>query len=367
MADAAVESAAIAVKANAPVKLVWSREDDVGHDYYRTAMWFHLDAGLDAKGQVAAYRAHGVSFTRDGAHPVEGGQVSADAAPGALAGAARTEQSLIPTLIPSGYMRAPASNALSFIHEGFWDELAHAAGKDPLAFRLEHMRARIGAAPASGPEGALDIARMAGVLQAVGDRSGWGHTRLPAGTGMGVASYFSHRGYFAEVAQVRVADDGDWRVEKVWVVGDVGSIILNPLGARAQVTGSIIEGISQLRCEVAFKDGATVPTNLFDFHLTRMPDRPQIDVHFRPSAYGPGRARPPAADPGGGQRRLRRLRRPRAGAALDRRAHQDGASRSGDMRLGRVRPQNAALSSSARSVRSQENPPSASGSRPKWP
>jgi isoquinoline 1-oxidoreductase beta subunit len=289
MADAAVESAVIAMKANTPVKLVWSREDDVAHDYYRSAMWFALEGGLDADGRVAAYRAHGVSFTRDGQHPVEGGQVGADAAPGALAGAARTEQTLIPTLIPTGYLRAPASNALSFIHEGFWDELAHAAGKDPLAFRLEHMRGR------SAP--GLEIDRMAGVLEAVRERSGWGATSLPAGTGLGVASYFSHRGYFAEVAQVRVADDGDWRVEKVWVVGDVGSIILNPLGARAQVSGSVIEGISQLRCEVGFRDGRTLATNFTDFDLTRMPDRPQIDIHFLITDHPPTGLGEPALPP----------------------------------------------------------------------
>jgi isoquinoline 1-oxidoreductase subunit beta len=299
MADAAVESAVIAMRAKTPVKLVWAREDDVAHDYYRPALWMALEAGLDAQGRVSAYRAHGVSFTRDGTTPTTGGGVTQDAAPGLLADAARTEQSLIPTIIPTGWLRAPASNALSFVHEGFWDELAHAAGQDPVAFRLAHMRARVAADAQATGEGKpkLDIGRLAAVLELVAQRSGWGDQSLPSGVGMGVGCYFSHRGYFAEVARVRVSNDGDWRVEKVWVVGDVGSIILNPLGARAQVAGSIVEGISQMRCAVDFKDGRTVPTNIPDFDLVRMPDAPEIDIHFLVTDHPPTGLGEPALPP----------------------------------------------------------------------
>ncbi|MBV8684253.1 MAG: xanthine dehydrogenase family protein molybdopterin-binding subunit [Caulobacteraceae bacterium] len=300
MADAPVEAAVIAMKAQKPVKLVWAREDDVAHDYYRPALWIALDAGLDAKGHVSAYRSHGVSFTRDGTKPTTGGGVFQDAVPGLLAGSARTEQSLMPTIIPTGWLRAPASNALSFVHEGFWDELAHAAGQDPIAFRLAHMRARIAAEAENSEEGEpkLKISRLAPVLELVAQRSGWANRQsLPHGVGMGVGCYFSHRGYFAEVAQVRVSQDGDWRVEKVWVVGDVGSIILNPLGARAQVAGSVVEGISHLRCAVEFKDGCTVPTNFPDFDLSRMPDAPQIDIHFLITDHPPTGLGEPALPP----------------------------------------------------------------------
>jgi isoquinoline 1-oxidoreductase beta subunit len=300
MADAAVEAAVIAIKANAPVKLVWSREDDIAHDYFRPALWMSFDAGLDADGRLTAYRAHGVSVTRDGKSPATGAGVAGDAAPGLLAATSRTEQSLIPTIVPTGYLRAPVSNALSFVHEAFWDELAHAAGQDPVAFRLAHMRAYLaGPAPKPGEAPpAVDIGRLAAVLEAVAERADWnGRASLPSGVGLGVGCYFSHRGYFAEVARVRVADDGDWRVEKVWVVGDVGSIILNPLGARAQVAGSIIEGITHLRCEVAFKDGRAVPVNLPDFELTRIGAAPQIDIHFLVTDHPPTGLGEPALPP----------------------------------------------------------------------
>jgi isoquinoline 1-oxidoreductase beta subunit len=298
MADAAVESAVIAMKAGVPVKLVWSREDDIAHDYFRPPLWMAFDAGLDASGRLTAYRAHGVSVTRDGKSPATGAGVANDAAPVLLAQSARIEQSLIPTIIPTGYLRAPVSNALCFAHEGFWDELAHAAGEDPVAFRLAHMRAYLAQPPKAGaPPPAVDIARLAAVLEAVAERSQWGRQALPAGVGLGVACYFSHRGYFAEVAQVRVADDGDWRLEKVWVVGDVGSIILNPLGARAQVAGSIIEGITHLRCEVAFQDGRPTAVNLPDFELTRIGAAPQIDIHFLVTDHSPTGLGEPALPP----------------------------------------------------------------------
>jgi len=258
-----------------------------------------FDAGLDASGRLTAYRAHGVSVTRDGKSPATGAGVANDAAPGLLAASARTEQSLIPTIVPTGYLRAPVSNALSFVHEAFWDELAHAAGQDPVAFRLAHMRAYLAApAKAGDPPPAVDIGRLAAVLEAVAERADWnGRASLPSGVGLGVGCYFSHRGYFAEVARVRVADDGDWRVEKVWVVGDVGSIILNPLGARAQVAGSVIEGITHLRCEVMFQDGRPVPVNLPDFELTRIGAAPEIDIHFLVTDHPPTGLGEPALPP----------------------------------------------------------------------
>ena len=299
MNDFMVEAAVIAQRAKVPVKLVWSREDDVTHDYYRPGNYHRLRAGLDAQGKVLAYYAHGVSFSRAG-KLIDGGELDVDAAPGLLAPNFQLEQSLIPTILPSGWLRAPADNTLSFVHECFWDELAVAARRDPVQFRLDHMLASFAhpiAEPTEEGEPPYDVRRMAEVLKRVAQRSGWGSTPLPKGVGMGVATFFSHRGYVAEVARVRVDAQGAWKVEKVWVVADVGPIILNPTTAQAQVQGAVIEGVGQLMGEIRFAKGRAVQTNLADFHLMRMPSAPEVDVHFHLTDNPPTGLGEPALPP----------------------------------------------------------------------
>lgn len=286
MNDVMVEAAAIALKAQVPVKLLWSREDDVAFDYYRPGNYHRLKAGLDAQGRLTAYAVHGVTFTREG-KLIDGGEINADLAPAAIAPHYRIEQSDIALIAPTGWLRAPISNALAFVHEGFLDELALAAGVDPLQFRLMQMRLhRDAPATPSSEEGepAYDLRRMIAVLELVAERSGWGKAPRQPGTGFGVATYFSHRGYFAEVAQVKVDADGQWRVVKVWVVGDCGAVIINPVNAQAQVQGAVIDGISHLRNAVRFDRGQSAQAQFSDFDLVRMPDAPQVDVHFHVTA-----------------------------------------------------------------------------------
>jgi isoquinoline 1-oxidoreductase beta subunit len=299
MNDFMVEAAVIATRAKAPIKLVWPREDDVAHDYYRPGNYHRLRAGLGAKGDVLAYYAHGVSFSRDG-KLVDGGELDADAAPSLLAPNFRLEQSLIPTIIPTGWLRAPADNTLSFVHESFWDELAVAARRNPVQFRLDHMRASFAHPIAESTEEGeppYDVRRMAALLELVAERSGWGRKPLPKGVGMGVATFFSHRGYVAEVAKVRVDAQGAWNVEKVWVVADVGPIILNPTTAHAQVQGAVIEGVGQLMGEIRFAKGRAVQANLTDFRLMRMPTAPEVDVHFHLTDNPPTGLGEPALPP----------------------------------------------------------------------
>jgi isoquinoline 1-oxidoreductase beta subunit len=298
MNDPMVEAAAIAQRVKGPVKLLWSREDDVAHDYFRPGNTHRLRAGIDADGKVVAYDVHGVSYSRGG-KLVDGGELFLNAQPPFLVPNYRLEQSLIDTIVPTGWLRAPISNALSFVHECFWDELAQAAGRDPLQFRLDHMKARF-ADPVSkpGPEGApFDVRRMAAVLELVGERSGWGKARPSAGTGMGVATYFSHLGYFAEVARVKVAADGAWQVEQVWVVGDCGSFILNPTTARAQVEGAVLDGIGQLGQEIRFEKGRAVQANFNDVPMLRISAAPPVDVHFHLTDNPPTGLGEPALPP----------------------------------------------------------------------
>ena len=278
--DYMAEAAAIAKQAGVPVKLLWAREDDVAHDFYRSASYHRLRAGLDAAGSLQAYACHSVTFSRDG-QVAQGADIGSTAFSPLATPHFRLEQSLIATTVPTGYMRAPTSNGLAFVHESFCDEIAHAAGKDPLAFRLAQLDAHSDAAFDLGDwDGQYHAKRMRDVLSNVAERSGWGKTVLPKGQGMGVATYYSHRGYFAEVAQVRVDKDGGWRVLKVWVTGDIGSAVVNPLGARSQVEGSVMDGIGQMEAEITFARGRAVQSNFHEIPLMRMPKAPKVDVHF---------------------------------------------------------------------------------------
>jgi isoquinoline 1-oxidoreductase beta subunit len=295
--DYMVEAATIALKAQKPVKLLWTREDDVGHDFYRPGSFHKLRAGLDADGKVIAYAVHGVTFTYNG-KTAQGGGIDGDQFPGAVVENYRFEQSAIPTIFRTGYLRAPSSNGLGFVHESFWDELCRAGGRDPVAHRLAHMDAHA-AQPFTGK--GYNAARMRAVLQAVADRAGWAGRKAAPGIGYGVACYFSHAGYFAEIAKVKVTKEAgnalEWQVLKVWCVGDVGSTIVNPSGARNQVEGAILDGIGSLRQEIHFDKGAARELNYDAIPMMRMSKAPQVDVHFLASDNPPTGLGEPALPP----------------------------------------------------------------------
>lgn len=291
--DYVAEAAAIAMKVDGPVKLLWTREDDMRHDFYRPAGYHFLRAGLDGSGAITAWHDHFVSFG-DGERFASSASMSASEFPQRFVPNYRLDASMMPLGVPTGALRAPGSNAIGFVVQSFIDELAYAAGRDPVEFRLAMLRAGMGAV-----DRGLDEARMIPCLEAVAERSGWGRTDLPEGTGMGVAFHYSHRGHFAEVVQATVSSDGAVRVDKIWVVGDIGTPIINPSNAGNQVQGAVIDGLSQaLGQEIVIEGGRTRQGNFDDYYLLRMAEAPtEVDYHFIESDNPPTGLGEPALPP----------------------------------------------------------------------
>jgi len=291
------EAAWISKAVGAPVKLVWSREDDTAHDYYRAAGFHFLKGGLDKSGKLTVWESHFVSFG-EGSHTALAANMDAEF-PVRYVPNYALYQSLMPLGVRTGYWRAPGSNAYAHVIESFIDELAHAAGKDPVAFRLGLLSVPTLPAPPPQRGGALDPARMRAVIELAAEKSGWGKRTLPKGTGLGIAAYFSHMGHFAEVAQVRVTAQKKIKVEHVWVAADIGSQVINPGAAENMVQGAIIDGLSALMGqEVTLDHGRVQQTNFSDYPLIRMHQAPpKIEVFFNKTNHSPTGLGEPALPP----------------------------------------------------------------------
>jgi isoquinoline 1-oxidoreductase subunit beta len=290
MNDYMVEAAYLTKQTNAPVKLLWAREDDMTHDAYRAGGTVGLKAGLDGQGKLVAWRHHLVTYGK-GNQLAPGARIGTGEFPAGLAPHYALYTSAMPLMLRTGYLRAPGDNAYAWVAQSFLDELAIAAGRDPLDFQLDILRAAPVSVPGepSKPKGPADLnpERLAGVLQLVAEKSGWAKRKPAPGRAMGIAGYFCHLGYFAEVADVSVDKDNKVKVNHVWAAGDVGSQIINPQAAESMGFGGVIDGMSEMGQEITLVEGKVQQSNFHQHPLMRMKQIPPIEVYWRKTDFAP--------------------------------------------------------------------------------
>ena len=277
-----IEAAVISKHVNAPIKLVYTREDEMTAGIYRPTYSATYRAALDKDNKLIAFhvKAGGIPET-----PIHADRFPAGAIENYLA-----EGWQIPSNITIGAFRAPRSNFIAAAEQSFLDELATEMGKDPIDFRLELLN-RAKSNPV-GEKNDYDPARYAGVLELVREKSGWRET--PQGVHRGVSAYFCHNSYVAEVVDIVIKNNVP-KVEKVVAAIDCG-IVVNRDAATNMAEGAIIDGIGNaLYGELPFKDGAPQKNNFTTYRLIRMNEAPKaIDVHFVESKEDPtGLGEPP--------------------------------------------------------------------------
>ncbi|MEX2564543.1 MAG: molybdopterin cofactor-binding domain-containing protein [Cyclobacteriaceae bacterium] len=285
-ADFAEEAVEVSRIMKVPVKVTWSREDDITGGAYRPAVKYRFEAALDENNKMIGYKLRGVGInagncTRENNFP-----------------SGSVDHLLIESLeykspITTNAWRAPITNFLAFAEQAFLDEVAEAAGKDPVDFRLELLdRAK------KDPVGEIhyDIDRMEGVVKMVAEKSGWG--KKP-GVSQGFSVYFSHRSYVAQVAEAKMVE-GSPVLDKIYAVTDCG-IVVNPTGADQQVRGGMVDGMGHaMFTNMTFTDGLADQKNFDTYRLIRMKEVPEIETHFMKNGIDPTGLGEPALPPTGG-------------------------------------------------------------------
>jgi isoquinoline 1-oxidoreductase beta subunit len=281
-----------------PVQLVWTREDDMTHDFYRPASCHHMRGAVDAGGHPLAWSHTIASTSIDGfMHPngnPEGSEVGgALQMPYAIPNV-RLEYNPAATSVPRAWWRSVENSFNGFAVESFIDELAAAAGQDPFQFRKALLVKQKSTKPPTDDD--VNPERLRAVLELAAEKSGWGKP-LPKGKGRGIASYSSFGSYFAEVAEVTVGDDNTFKIDRIVAAVDCGPIV-NPESVRSQTEGAIIYGLSAaLKNAITVKNGAVEQTNFDGYDPIRINEAPPIEVYLAPSGDDPGGMGEPGLPP----------------------------------------------------------------------
>ncbi|MFT6752426.1 MAG: isoquinoline 1-oxidoreductase beta subunit [Candidatus Azotimanducaceae bacterium] len=291
--DFASEAMAISHKLEAPVKLTWTRTDDIHNDFFRVGGFQNMKAAINANGKIAALEQHYIGFAHKG-KPVIGSGLRGNELTMSAMKQTKVKQSMMEINTPCGAWRAPGSNTNAFVEQSFIHELSVLAGRDHLEFLLELMGKRRWLD--EGNVNALNTGRAIDVIKLATEKAGWGRT-MPKGSALGLSFYFCHAAHVAEVAQVTVDENQNFSVDKVTVAVDVGPII-NMSGATSQVQGSIIDGLSTMALQqITMKDGVIEQDNFHQYPVMRIAAAPEIDVHFIQSDNKPTGLGEPALPP----------------------------------------------------------------------
>jgi Aerobic-type carbon monoxide dehydrogenase, large subunit CoxL/CutL homologs len=293
MADFVMEAAQISKQTGKPVMVLWTREDDMQHDFYRPASYHHFSGAVNNDGSIAAWK-HFQTSTSIEAMWSPKGKESPEKSEFATAVFIpyqtpnyRVEYTLAESGVPRAWWRSVEHSTSGFVVECFVDELAAAAGADPLEFRLRSIGADRKVTDFTDPkEGKpLDTARLKGVLKLAAEKAGWG-SPLPKGTARGIAGYYSFNTYTAAVAEVSLKD-GMPKIHRLVYAVDCGRPV-NPDGIRAQVEGAAIYGLSAaLHDAITIKNGAVVQTNFHEYQMPRIADTPKTEIHIVESKEEP--------------------------------------------------------------------------------
>jgi isoquinoline 1-oxidoreductase beta subunit len=298
-ADYPAEAAQIAKVVGKPVQLVWTREDDMTHDFYRPAACHQMRGAVDHEGHPVAW-SHTLASTSIGAFwdppdkqaPEKSEIGGAEQMPYAIPHV-RLEYNLTASSVPPMWWRSVEHSFNGFAVECFIDELAAAAGKDPVEFRKALLVKSANWKPRF--EDDPDPARLRGVLMLAAEKSGWSKP-LPKGKGRGIATYHSFGSYIAEVAEVTVQGNS-FKIDRVLAAIDCGRVV-NPESVRAQAESAIIYGLSAaLKNEITIKNGAVEQNNFDAYDPLRINEAPPIEVHLAHSTEDPGGMGEPALPP----------------------------------------------------------------------
>lgn len=288
--DYVAEACMISQKIGVPVKLQWSREDDVAHDFYRPSGMHEMKAGLDSEGQITAWTQRLASaskyYRRANVEPDKQyeAELYTDDFPAQIIENLQMEWFSVTSGVPRGSWRAPAHTANAWVIQSFLDEVAHASGQDPLALRLQ-LYGPSRELPYDGHGGPTwNPYRLSRLLTRVTERIDYNRER-PAGRAVGIASHFTFGGYAAHAVEVSVSKDGDLTIERIVAAVDCG-VVVNPLGVEAQLQGGTIDGLSTaLNLEITVEDGQIQQTNFNNYRLLGIRDVPvDVEAHILP--YG---------------------------------------------------------------------------------